>query len=53
MSVNYIMISPSWPETSTRTGYYQSLKCKDSFVFACPEKDISIEEKRGCNEIGD
>ena len=33
--------------------YYQSLKCKDSFVFACPEKDILFEEKRGCNEIGD
>ena len=33
---------------------YQSLKCKDSFVCVCPEKDISsIEEKRGCNKIGD
>ena len=54
MSVNYIMISPDGREKWARTGYYQSLKCKDSFVCVCPEKEVSsIEENRGRNEIGD
>ena len=48
MSVNYIMINGGKKLAK------QSLKCIDSFVCVCREKDISaIEEKRGCNKIGD
>ena len=52
MSVNYIMISPGGRKNRQRQVNI-SLKCKDSFVCVCPEKDISsIEKRRGCDEIG-
>ena len=44
---NYVVISPDGRKN--RQGVEgQVLKCKDSFVCVCPEKDISsLVEKRG------
>ena len=50
MSVNYIIISPGGRKNRQRQVNI-SLKCKDSFIYVVPERDISsIEKKRGCDD---
>ena len=54
MSFNYIIISPDGRKKIGKDRLTSVFNMQRFFCHVfCPEKDISIEEKRGYNKIGD